>query len=159
MGSRLFSRFKFLQLQSCEHHECSFSKCSHTVRNLQAKENRATSKDVAWTRSAARGPIHWSLLLFSFHESHKSNSFPGSHRVCHPAARLTRHTHGTVKQQIHTSLCGTCTAQVRIPCVFYFRKREMRQVSRRNRQQLPQPILTALSQRCRLGPKMALCQS
>ena len=70
MGSRLFSRFKILQLQSCEHHECSFSKCSHTVRNHQTKENRATSKDVAWTRSAARGPIHWSLLLFSFHESH-----------------------------------------------------------------------------------------
>ena len=49
--------------------QITFLKCSCLLRNRRTTKTQSNIEDVAWTRSTARGRIHWSLF-FSCHESH-----------------------------------------------------------------------------------------
>ena len=72
-----------------------------------------------------------------------TNSFIGSQRVSHPAARHTRHTQDTVNNRC-TQACVVCAQHKCVYSVsFCFRRWRMRQVSRCSRSRLPLPILTA----------------
>ena len=62
VGSRLFRASAascFFQFKNVTNHQCTFLKCSRTVRNLRTKPKQSNIECRLETRTTARGQIHW----------------------------------------------------------------------------------------------------